>query len=102
QPGGEPVSAARYYNSKSGRIRDFQGWLVPPSGKTTSYTKDRIIDLGVTEGGVYDELRIKVLQGGATQPGSVFAWEVTEEEKTLFTQYQYTFQERSPVLISRF
>ena len=101
QPGGEKFSAIRTYNSKSGRIRDFQGWLTPPSGKTSVYGKDRIVDVAVTEG-LYEELRMKVLECGSTPPGSIFAWEVTEEEKTLFTQYQYQFQERLPVLVSRF
>jgi transglutaminase-like putative cysteine protease len=95
------IAAARTYNSKSGKIRDFQGWLIDPSGKTTAYGKDRIIDLAVTQG-LYEELRTKYLKCGNASPGSVFAWEITEEEKTLFTQYQYDFQQRKPVLISRF
>src|ERR1700756_5384807 len=33
QSGGDSFSATRTYNSKTGRIRDFQGWLIPPSGK---------------------------------------------------------------------
>jgi hypothetical protein len=101
RPGGEIISASRTYNSKSGKIRDFQGWLIDPSGKATPYEKDRIVDLAAMEG-LYEELRIKVLKCGNTPPGSVFAWEITEEEKTLFTQYQYDFQQRLPVLISRF
>src|SRR5262245_1920680 len=40
QPGGEIISARRSYNSKSGRIRDFQGWLITPSGSATAYGKD--------------------------------------------------------------
>jgi hypothetical protein len=43
-----------------------------------------------------------VLECGAAAPGSVFAWEVTEEEKTVFTQDRFSFQGRDPVLISRF
>src|SRR5262245_1992221 len=101
QPGGEDISATRTYNSKNGRIRDFQGWLIPPSGKATSYGKDRIIDIAVTEG-LYEELRMKILACGSTPPGSVFAWEAIEEEKTVFTQYEYDFQDRLPVLVSRF
>src|SRR5690348_6472566 len=54
QPGGERLSARRAYNSKSGRIRDFQGWLIAPSGKSTVYAKDRIVDVAVTDG-LYEE-----------------------------------------------
>ena len=101
QPGGEIISATRAYNSKSGRIRDFQGWLIPPSGKPTAYGKDRIADVAVTEG-LYEELRMKVLSCDCTTPGYIFAFEATEEEKTVFTQYQYEFQDRLPVMVSRF
>jgi hypothetical protein len=101
QSGRDSIRATRSYNSKSGRIRDFQGWFIPPSGKATAFSKDRIVDVAITEG-LYEELRMKVLDPGGTPPGSVFAWEVVEEEKSVFTQYQYEFQRRLPVLVSRF
>jgi hypothetical protein len=100
QPGVR-VSAVRTYDSKSGRIRDFQGWLIPPSGKPIPYAKERFIDVAEVEG-VYEEMRMKVLEAGQATPGTFFAYEVTEEEKTVFTQYLYAFQERQPVLVSRF
>ncbi|MEQ1884181.1 MAG: DUF3857 domain-containing protein [Bryobacteraceae bacterium] len=102
QSSGEKVSAVRFYNAKSGRIRDFQGWLVAPSGSVTPYAKNRIIDVAASRDNVYDEYRVKVLECGCSVPGSVFAWEVTEEEKSIFTQDRYSFQGRDPVLISRY
>src|SRR5215471_6613435 len=60
QSGGDKFVTSRTYDSKNGRIRDFQGWLVPRSGKVTSYTKDRIVDVAVVEG-VYEESRKKML-----------------------------------------
>lgn len=102
QPGNERLEAYRTYNTKNGRIRDFQGWLIPPSGKPIPYGKNRIIDAALSQRYTYDEARAQILECGTAPPGSVFAWEVTEEEKTLFTQYPYAFQEQSPVLTSRF
>jgi len=102
QPGGESIQSYRTYNVKSGRIRDFQGWLIPPGGKAIPYAKNRVLDVALSREYVYDEARAKVLECGAAVPGSVFAWEVTEEEKTVFTQDRYSFQQREPVLISRF
>jgi transglutaminase-like putative cysteine protease len=101
QPGSERPMAFRTYNNKTGRIRDFQGWLLPPSGKPSFYSKERIVDVAVTDG-VYEELRRKFLESDTAPPGSIFAWEVTEEEKTVFTQYEYSFQGTMPVSISRF
>ena len=100
QTGGGRVEAYRAYNTRSGRIRDFQGWLIPPSGKASAYPKNRVIDVAISPN--WDEQRAKLLEAGSNPPGSVFAWEVTEEEKTVFTQYEYAFQGRLPVAIARF
>lgn len=102
QSSSDKIEAYRTYDTKSGRIRDFQGWLVPPSGKPVPYGKNRVLDIALSQDEVYDEYRAKVLECGNAAPGSVFAWEVTEEERTSFTQDAYSFQERSPVLLSRF
>jgi len=100
QPSNEKIEAYRTYNTKNGRIRDFQGWLIPPSGKAAPYPKNRVIDVAISTN--WEEERAKLLEAGSNAPGSVFAWEATEEEKTVFTQYAYRFQQRSPVLLSRF
>src|SRR5258707_1810601 len=47
QPGGESVQSYRTYNVKNGRIRDFQGWLIPPAGEAIPYTTNRIIDVAL-------------------------------------------------------
>jgi hypothetical protein len=102
QPNSQKIEAYRTYNTRNGRIRDFQGWLIPPSGKPVPYSKNRIVDVALSQDYVYDEARAKVLECGTAAPGSVFAWEVTEEVKTVFTQDSYHFQRESPVLVSRF
>ena len=103
QPGGgQGLAGARYYNSKSGRIRDVQGWLIPPNGKPTTYAKNRVADVSPNREDTYDEYRMKVLECGNVPPGSVFAWEITEEEKSIFTQSTNFFQGNEPVLDSRF
>jgi hypothetical protein len=102
QPGNERISAYRTYNVKDGRIRDFQGWLIPPSGKLVPFAKNRILDQALSQGYTYDEARAKVLDFGAAPPGSVFVWEITEEEKTVFTQDTFAFQSQAPVRVSRF
>lgn len=102
QPGGERIAASRAYNSKNGRIRDFQGWTLPASGKPMAHAKNSILDRALSEGDVYDETRVKVLEFGSAPPGTVFGWEVSEEERSVFTQDAYEFQLRLPVLVSRY
>ena len=64
-----PFRAGRSYNTKNGRIRDFQGWLISPSGKALPYAKNRVIDVALSRDYVYDEARAKVLECGAAAPG---------------------------------
>jgi hypothetical protein len=102
QPGGNSLSASRAYYVKNDRVRDFQGWLIPPAGKPTVYSKTSIVDRALAREEVYDDTRMKLLEFGNPAPGSVVAWEITEEERGIFTQDGYGFQGRLPVLLSRY
>ncbi len=96
-------SAWRAYNTKSGRIRDFRGWLILPSGKQIEYQKNNILDQALSTEYTYDESRAKRLDFDPDAPaGSVFAYEVTQEEDSIATTYPFFFQESTPVLMSRF
>lgn len=97
------LQAARTFNVKSGRIRDIRAWTLSPSGKETRYGKDRVVESALANGNNYDEARLKMIAPGEDwQTGGVFAYEIIEEEKTVFTQYSYGFQSVLPVLQSRF
>jgi len=100
---GSEIHAYRTYDSKSGRIRDFQAWILPPSGKPLVAGKNRILDISmVQDAREITDTRAKVLDFGPNPVNSILAWEITEEEKTIFTQTQFAFQESMPVLTSRF
>jgi hypothetical protein len=103
QKGGGELVAYRPYNGKSGRIASFQGWLLPPSAKPIIFAKNAIVDQAAAPEYTYCEERVQYLNpGNNLEPGSVFAWEVLEEEKAGFTFDEYDFQEDLPVLVSRF
>ena len=103
QKSADSIDAYRSYNTKTGKIRDFRGWLLPPTGAVIPFAKDKVIDIALSTEYTYDEGRAKLITPGANlAPGSVFAYEVTEEEKSVFVQYRYAFQESLPVLTSRF
>ena len=99
--GAENMRAFRSYNAKTGKIRDFQAWMIPPSGKPSYYGKSQIVDVALSQNEAYSENRGQGIDGGRALPDSVFAFEVTEEEKSIFTQYQFWLQEDAPVLLSR-
>jgi len=98
-----PPVAQRGYDSRNGRIRSFQGWLLSPSGKPVVFGKNAIVDRSAATSQMYDEHRYQALNPGTgLAPGATFAWEVVEEEKTIFANYHYPFQSDDPVLLSRF
>jgi hypothetical protein len=100
---GGTFSASRTYDTRDGRITEFWAWLLPATGKPVFYGRDHIIDLALDRGNLYDEARTKVLRcPEGTPPGSVFAYEIIEDEKSVFTQGAWSFQETDPVLLSRF
>ncbi|HEU0120976.1 MAG TPA: transglutaminase domain-containing protein, partial [Bryobacteraceae bacterium] len=102
-PGHVSLSASRAYNSKSGRIRDFRAWVLSPAGKETRYGKERIIETSAADQNEYSETRIKAVSPGEDwQQNGVFAYEIVEEEQSVFTQYSYSFQGSLPVLRTRF
>lgn len=103
QPGRHNIFAWRAYSTRTGRIRDFRGWLILPSGKEIAYQKNSIIDEALSTEYTYDEARAQRLECDPNAPpGSVFAYEVTEDDDTVFTTYPYTFQDSAPVVVSRF
>lgn len=96
-------SAECYYNPKSGKVREFQAWLLPPTGKPTVFGKNAIVDHSLASGDMYYEGRVKVIEPGSDlAPGTVFAWEIVDEEKTAFPDDQHSFQGDDPVLVSRY
>ena len=92
-----------YYNPKAGRVREFHAWLVPPSGKPTVFGKNAIVDSSLSTNYEYDEERLQSIEpAGDIEPGSIFAWEIVDEEKVPFPADEHSFQGEDPVLVSRY
>lgn len=100
---GAGLRAYRSYNAKTGKIRSFQAWLVSKDGTVESYGKERVLDVALDTSAAYNEARAKAVEcDPAAEEGSVFGWEVVEEESTIFTTYGYAFQGNLPVEVGRF
>ncbi|HVG19360.1 MAG TPA: DUF3857 domain-containing protein [Blastocatellia bacterium] len=94
--------AKRVYNTDSGKVREMRAWLIRPSGEVKKYGKDQVVDAAIDDNGVYNEARVKfITASGDAEPGSVFGYEVTSEERSVFTQLIWDFQRRMPVKLSR-
>lgn len=101
--GREFARGGEVYLTGTGKVRELRAWLVTPSGETRRYGKDKTADVGLVENDVYNEYRERVILAAQdADPGSVFAFEAVSEDKSIFTQWLWEFQDRLPVLTSRF
>ena len=101
QDGRKNAVAMVGYATDTGKVRDFRAWLIRPAGSTKAYGKDHIID-AADMNDVYDESRSKkIIARDDAEPGSVFGFQVTTEERPFFNQTMWFFQDTDPVLSSK-
>ena len=101
--GREFAFAKEIYQTDTGKVREMKAWLIRPSGPLKSYGKDETVDVALSTDDVYNEIRAKaIFATDDATVGSVFGYEIVSEDKSIFSQYEWEFQERIPSLISRF
>jgi len=85
------------------KIKDFRAWLVRPSGEIKRYGKDETIDLAGADNDVYNEFRTKQIKAGNdADAGMVFAYTYSREDRSVFSQADWSFQNSIPVINSRY
>ncbi len=101
---GRNLAVARaFYLMSFSKVRDINGWAIRPDGTVTAFDKKSVLDIISDQDDVYNEGRIKVIDASASvDVGYVFGYTVVTEDKPLFFQDIWSFQERLPVLLSRY
>jgi len=100
--GRDEAIAHAVYNTDSGKVREMRAWLIRPSGEVKKYGKDETLDLALAKNDVYDEARLRLITASSdAEPGAVFGYEATTEERSVFTQFEKDFQQQLPSLLSR-
>ena len=86
-----------------GKVKDFKAWLIRPGSETKKYGKDETIDTAAAMNDVYNEYRVRSISAtNDADTGSIFAYSYTLEDKSVFSQADFSFQGSLPVLSSRF
>jgi len=94
--------AGHYYNTDYTRIKDFKVWLIDPNRSVKEYGKKQIPDRAILGNDLYSESRLSSISlAKVVEPGSIFAYEIVKEQRSLFSQIDWWFQGRSPVVQSR-
>jgi len=101
--GREFARASEFYESDSGKVKEMKAWLIRSAGQTKKYGKDEIVDTVEDPDDVYNESRLKFIDASKdADVGSVFGYQTTTEEKTIFSQGIWSFQNRLPGMLSRY
>ena len=96
------ATASEGYNTGSSKVKEMRAWLIRPTGEVRSYGKKETADLSLAENDVYNDARVKMISASDdVEPGCVFGYEIVTEDREVFSQFLWFFQQGSPVLMSR-
>ncbi len=99
--GRDEAVARVLYLTDTGKVRDLRAWVIRPSEEVRKYGKDAVVDMA-DPSDVFNEVRAKIISArDHVEPGAVFGYEWTMEDRSVFTQFDWQFQGRLPVLASR-
>jgi hypothetical protein len=100
---GEAV-AVEPYLTNSGKVRDLKAWMLGMNGSVKKYGKDETLDVAAEANDVYNEQRARIISGSddVDGPGAVFGYQSVVEERTIFSQDTFSFQDDLPALVSRY
>ncbi len=97
------AKASEVYETDKGKIKELRAWLIYPSGSVKKFGKDETADLAYVDNDVYNEARVRLISGSnEAEPGAVFGYEAVVEARDFFNQFEWQFQGRLPVVISRY
>ncbi|HEY3580635.1 MAG TPA: DUF3857 and transglutaminase domain-containing protein, partial [Pyrinomonadaceae bacterium] len=91
------------YHADSGKVKDLHAWLVRPNNQTKRYGSDDTVDVAGAINDVYNEYRVRSISAtNDADAGTVFAYSYSREERTVFSQDDWDFQDELPVISSRY
>lgn len=91
------------YQTDGGKVRDLNAWLLRSGGTSKSYGKKEMIDVSLADNDLYNEARARLIDAtDEADTGDVFGFESVQEERSVFSQFEFEFQDDLPTLISTF
>jgi hypothetical protein len=95
--------ARGFYLVSAGKVRDIEAWTIYSNGSTKDYGKKETLDVISDTDDVYNEGRLKVIDGSNdVNVGDVFGYVIETENPPLFYQDIWQFQGRLPTINSRY
>jgi hypothetical protein len=101
--GRDEAIARIVYITDSEKVRELNAWLLPAGRAAKSYGKKETLDVALAGNDLYNEARARVIDGSDdAMAGDVFGYEAVTEERRVFSQFQFSFQDNLPSMVSRF
>ena len=95
--------ARAFYLVSAGKVREIEGWLIRPDGTVKNYDKKSILDVISDPDDVYNEYRLKVIDGSDdADAGAIFGYTTVSEDRPLYFQEKWFSQFDLPTILSRY
>ncbi|HKF52147.1 MAG TPA: DUF3857 and transglutaminase domain-containing protein [Candidatus Acidoferrales bacterium] len=98
RPGGKDYGTVSIYFSKITPLSYLKAWSIPADGKVYEVKDHDSAETQLAGGEFYDDLKVKVLEIPAADPGNIIGYEYVQKGRPYIFQDVWDFQERIPVL----
>lgn len=102
RPNGRERGTVVVYFNPERKIKSLHGWCIPPNGKDYEVKDKDAVERAPSEAGMIEDVKVKVLQIPAPDPGNIVGYEYEVEERPFFLQDQWYFQAHDPVRESHY
>src|SRR6266436_36299 len=105
RPGGREYGMIHASYDSETKITSIRGWCIPAQGKDYEVKDKEVIEtalLGVANGELATDVRTKLLQIPAAEPGNIVGYEIEHQDRPYVLEDEWAFQENVPVREARY
>jgi hypothetical protein len=99
RPGGKDYGLVRADFDSETKISGMHAWCIPSQGKDYEVKEKDAVEsalLGIADGELMSDVRSKILQIPAADPGNIVGYEIEQEERPYVQQVEWVFQSTIP------
>lgn len=102
RPGGRHLGKQEFHFNADTRITHIHGWCIPAEGKDYEVKDKDVTERGLWGEELFSDLRVKVVEVPAADPGNIIGYEVEQEGRRYVLQDEWPFQRVFPVADARY
>lgn len=102
RPGGRNLGKQEFHFDSETRITHIHGWCIPMQGKDYEVKDKDVTERGLWGEELFSDLRVKVIEVPAADPGNIIGYEIEHEGRRYVLQDEWPFQYIFPVADARY